>query len=257
MAASATGEQVGALSLVHPLVMVRRLSVSTTHASSPPEVVSRSGHGTTLAQQTRRLHRSLIDAVLATGSIPSVRELADRLGTTEDAIRAELTTLAEADFLALDATGHVSCLYPISTTPTSHVVVIDGQQRSAMCAIDALGIPAMLGQELDIAGRCAVCDRPIKLRVGPGTIMAATPAETMVVARRDEAEPAFAACCPFTVFVCSQDHAEQFVRRITGAHKLPLTVALAHAEEIFGGLFAEEIPASRPRGRRWGQSRDA
>lgn len=210
-----------------------------------------------LAPEATRLHRSLIGAMIATGSVPSTPELADRLETTEDAIRSELATLADADYLALDATGHVSCPYPFSVTPTSHVIVINGQPRSAMCSIDALGIPAMLGQELDIAGRCAVCDRPITLRVGPGTIVAATPPETMVVARRDEAEPAFAACCPFTVFVCGQEHAEQFGRRIAGTHTLPLTEALTHAEEIFGSLLAEEIPASRPRGRRWGQSRDA
>src|SRR5215207_4299686 len=134
-----------------------------------------------------------------------------------------------------------------------HVIDIRGQQRHAMCSIDALGIPAMLGQEMEIAGRCAVCDQAITLRVGPGRIVAVSPSEAVVVARQDEAEPAFAACCPFTVFVCSEEHAEQFMRRIAGAHTLPLSEALTHAEEIFGRLLAEEIPASRPRGRRWAQ----
>ena len=230
--------------------------MSPTRASSPAEAVSVSDHETALAPEARRLHRSLIGAVLATGSVPSVHELADRLGTTEGTIRAGLIALAEADYVALNCGGQVSCLYPFSTTPTSHVIVINGQQRYAMCSIDALGIPAMLDQELDIAGGCAVCGWPITLRVGPGTIVAATPPEAMVVAHRDEAEPAFAACCPFTVFVCDQAHAEQFVHRITGSHTLPLAEALTHAEAIFGGLLAEVIPASRPRGRHWGQSGD-
>lgn len=228
--------------------------VSPHNGSSAGPVVA-SDEAAQLAPEARRLHRSLIEAMLATGSVPLIRELADRLGTTEDAIRAGLVALAQADYLALDGRGLVSCLYPFSTTPTGHVVVINGQQRYAMCSIDALGIPAMLGQELDIAGRCAVCDRPITLRVGPGAIVTVTPPEAMVVARRDEAEPAFAACCPFTVFVCGQDHAEQFVRRVTGTHPLPLSEALMRAEEIFGSLLAEEIPASRPRGRRWEASR--
>jgi len=176
---------------------------------------------------------------------------------TEDAIRSGLAALAETDYLAVDATGHVSCLYPFSTTPTSHVIVINGQPQYAMCSIDALGMPAMLGQALDIAAGCAVCDRPITFRVAPGTIVAATPSEAMVVAHPDEAEPAFATRCPFTVFVCGQGHADQFMRRIAGTQGLPLTEALRHAEEIFGSLLTEVIPASRPRGRRWGQSRDA
>jgi hypothetical protein len=231
--------------------------VSTTHDSPPPEAISDAGPHTALAPEARRLHRSLIEAVIATGSVPSTPELADRLETAEDAIRSELATLAEADYLALDGDGQVSCLYPFSTTPTSHVVFIDGQPRSAMCSIDALGIPAMLGQELDITGGCAVCHRPITLRIAPGTIVSVTPPEAMVVARRDEAEPAFAACCPFTVFVCGPEHAEQFTRRIAGTQTLPLTEALTLAEEIFGGLLAAVIPATRPRGKRWEPSRDA
>lgn len=210
-----------------------------------------------LAPEARRLHRGLVEAALATGSVPSVRELAGRFGAAEESMRAGLATLAAADYLALDGRGQVSCLYPFSTAPTAHGIVIDGRQRYAMCSIDALGIPAMIDQELEITGRCAICDRAIAIRVAPGTILTATPPETRVVARQDEAEPACAACCPFTVFVCSQEHADRFARRIAGTHALSLGEALTHAEDIFGGLLAEDLPASRPRGRRWGQARNA
>jgi hypothetical protein len=71
------------------------------------------------------------------------------------------------------------------------------------------------------------------------------------------AEPAFAACCPYTVFVCGQDHAEQFARRIAGTYGLTLAEALRHGEEIFGELLAEYLPANRARGKRWGSARDA
>jgi hypothetical protein len=231
--------------------------MSATRASSSPEAAGRAGSDAALASEARRHHRRLIDAALATGSVPSVRELADRLETTEDAIRSGLTELAIADYIALDEGGQVSCLYPFSTTPTSHVIVINGQQRYAMCSIDALGIPAMLGQELDIAGRCAVCDRSIRLRVAPGAVVSAEPATAMVVARRDEAEPAFAACCPFTVFVCGQQHAEQFAHRIADTHTLSLAEALTHAEIIFGNLLGEDLPAHRPRGKNWDEPGEA
>jgi hypothetical protein len=213
--------------------------------------------GLLLADHPRRVHRALIDAALTTGNVPSAPELADRLGSSPEAIREALRVLAAADYLALDADGQVTGLYPFSATPTSHVVVIDGQRRFAMCAIDALGVPAMLAAEIAIEGRCAVCDASIALRVRRGAVVSATPPEAMVVARRDEAEPAFAACCPYTVFVCSQEHAEQFARRIAGAHTLTLAEALRHGEKIFAGLLAEDLPANRPRGKSWGPSRDA
>jgi hypothetical protein len=213
--------------------------------------------GMLLADHPRRVHRALIDATLTTGNAPSAPELADQLGSSREAIQEALRVLAAADYLALDDDGQVTCLYPFSATPTSHVVVIDEQRRFAMCAIDALGVPAMLGAEIDIDGRCAVCNASIALRVRRGAVVSITPPEAMVVARRDEAEPAFAACCPYTVFVCGQDHAEQFGRRIAGTHGLTLAEALRHGEEIFGELLAEDLPANRPRGKRWGLSRDA
>jgi hypothetical protein len=126
-----------------------------------------------------------------------------------------------------------------------------------MCAIDALGMPAMLDRELDIAGRCAVCDAPIAARVRPGAIVTVNPAEVMVVARSDETEPAFAACCPFTVFVCGRPHAEQFIRRIAGMHALTLSEALTHGEHIFASLLAEVLPATRPRSKGLAGARDA
>lgn len=210
-----------------------------------------------LEDRHRGVHRALIEGLLTNASVPSAPELADRLGTSTEAVRESLHALAEADYLALDAGERVTCLYPFSATPTSHIVLIEGARRFAMCAIDALGIPAMLDRELDLEACCAVCKTPIVLRVRPGAIASAAPSSAMVVARRDEDEPAFAACCPFTVFVCGQDHAEQFVRRIAGTHALSLGEALTEAEAIFGDLLADSIPANRPRGRRWGERQDA
>jgi hypothetical protein len=225
--------------------------MSSFHTSdTPPEAVSDAADGSRLAEQARRLHRALIAAVLETGSIPASSELVNRLQTSEDAIQVGLHTLAAADYLALDDDGQITCLYPFSATPTPHVVRIKGQRRFAMCAIDALGIPAMLGQNLDIEGRCAICDIPIALSVRPGAVLRVMPATALVVARRDETEPAFTACCPFTVFTCGPQHAAQFLRRISGAHILPLAEALARAEEIFAGLLADALPARRPRGQR-------
>ena len=77
----------------------------------------------------------------------------------------------------------------------------------------------------------------------------------MVVARRDKAAPAFAACCPFMVFARSQEHGDVFGRRVAGTHTLSLPEALTHAEGIFDGLLATDVPASRPRGNRWQQTR--
>ena len=56
-----------------------------------------------------------------------------------------LAELADEDFLTLDADGRISAAYPFSVAPTGVEVELPGGVTvSAMCAIDALGIPAML-----------------------------------------------------------------------------------------------------------------
>ena len=204
-----------------------------------------------MAEPTRRLHRLLVDGVLKTGEVPALETLAARATLPLPDVATRLRALAEGDYLALDGAGQVVCLYPLSPRPTDHVAVIDGERRFAMCAIDLLGLPAMLGRELSLEARCAACDGPIGLRVRPGAVSAAEPSTALVVARRDESEPAFAACCPFTLFACGPPHAEQVADRIAGARVLSLAEALDHAETIFGGLLGATLPAARHRGRRW------
>lgn len=57
----------------------------------------------------------------------------------------------EADAIRLGADGDVAVAYPFSTQPTRHRVrIADRVEVYAMCAIDALGISAMLGQDTRI-----------------------------------------------------------------------------------------------------------
>lgn len=199
----------------------------------------------------RHVHRALLWAFIHQGALPTAEELAADAGIALTDLPAQLRTLAAGDYLAIDAAGRATCLYPFSPTPTPHSVILAGARRHAMCSIDALGIPAMLGQTLQVEGHCAVCNAPITLTVRPGAIETVSPPAAMVAARRDEDEPAFAACCPFTVFVCGPDHATAFARQVKGVAVLSPTSALARAEEIFAGLLAEDLPSSRPRGRTW------
>jgi hypothetical protein len=64
--------------------------------------------------------------------------------------------------------GQVVLAYPWSGTPTAFVTVLaDGRQRWACCAIDALGVPAMLGQPVTVRAGCHHCGEPIELAVTP------------------------------------------------------------------------------------------
>jgi Alkylmercury lyase len=63
---------------------------------------------------------------------------------------------------------HVVLAYPWSGTPTPFVTVLPGgRERWACCAIDALGIPAMLGEPVTIRTACHHCAERLELTVTP------------------------------------------------------------------------------------------
>jgi hypothetical protein len=62
-----------------------------------------------------------------------------------------LAELHDRDVIRLDDRGRIRAAYPFSGVPTVHVVTIDGGPTVfAMCAIDALGMSAMLGRAVQI-----------------------------------------------------------------------------------------------------------
>jgi hypothetical protein len=88
-------------------------------------------------------------------------------------VRAALTRLDEDDLIEI-RDGRVDLAYPFSTTPTPFVVHLSGRgDRYACCAIDALGVAPMLGEQIRIRSRCHHCGEPLDfsadpLGVGPG-----------------------------------------------------------------------------------------
>lgn len=91
------------------------------------------------------LHRAVLRRFLEDGKPPSetwLHETAARLGLDPHDAAAQL---AESDLVHL-ADGEVAVAYPFSGTPTRHKVKLDGHPEVyAVCAVDALGLPAMVG----------------------------------------------------------------------------------------------------------------
>jgi hypothetical protein len=143
----------------------------------------------------------------------------------------------------------VTCLYPFSTLPTPHVVVIGGERRFAMCALDALGVAAMLDQAVTIEGSCAACGTPIRIAVQPDSVAGVEPGGTRVVAKPASDAPAAETCCAFTVFACGPAHAVDLVALWPETSALDLASALAQGTALFAGLLDEALPAKRNRSR--------
>ncbi len=127
---------------------------------------TRTARATRLTPAARTLHLVILRAFADSGRPPSPADLdrnAHPLGVDAAAAMAELVA---GDAVVLDRDGTVLAAYPFSATPTLHrVAVRGGPTVHAMCAVDALGMSAMLARPVTIIGREPDTDRQVVITV--------------------------------------------------------------------------------------------
>lgn len=120
-----------------------------------------------------------------------------------------LAILAQSDAVVLTPLG-IAC-YPFSATPTNVRVRYLDRSCHAMCAIDALAIPCIVGAPAEIEAVCSICRRPLSIRVdptsgSPGRLkdVAITHSDVAVLYTPSSAEHEVCCkqLCPSIVFVC-------------------------------------------------------
>lgn len=188
----------------------------------------------------RAVHQAILRSFAATGHAPEPESL-DAAAAPFSAAAA-LAELAAGDFLCLDRAGRITAAYPFSAAATGHKVQVAGGGRAyAMCAIDALGIAAMLDASVLISSADPVTAEPIKVTVD-GSVSDWRPATAVVFVGRiaDQcAGPSAAICCSYINFFATASGAAAWA----GAHPgidggiLSQARALQVSEQIFGQLL--------------------
>jgi hypothetical protein len=211
-----------------------------------PDPVGRAGRGrrAPAAGGLRAVHQAVLRHFTATGSAPEPEALepaAARYGRTAGQVLAELD---REDFLTLGADGKIRAAYPFSATQTPHRVrITGGAEVWSMCAIDALGIPAMLGQDVVISSRDPVTGEPVTVTAGPDRATVWQPGGTVVyIGSRSCSGPAAAVCCDALNFFTSTASARTWAREhpdVTG-NVAGQSRAEEIARQIFGALLADD-----------------
>jgi hypothetical protein len=183
-----------------------------------PAIAMRAGR---LRGPARQLHQAVLAAFTATGQPLPAADL-DRLirhgGGDPDQVRAELT---QADLLAFTPGGEIRAAYPFSPTPTPiRVSWNGGPDVYAMCAIDALGMSAMLGRPVTITAAEPDTGRAITVAVDGDQARWAP--RTAVVFAGDAGDPGCPSadrCCGYISFFTTGRASRAWARRhpeITG-----------------------------------------
>ncbi|SDU76572.1 alkylmercury lyase family protein [Jiangella alkaliphila] len=183
----------------------------------------------------RAVHQAILRHFAAAGRPPT---RADLDAVTADPARtaAALAELHDLDAVRLDPAGGIVVAYPFSATPTRHRVRIAGRTDvHAMCAIDALGIAPMLGQDTRIDSLDVTTGRAVAVTTAGGRT-SWEPADAVVFVGADTCGGAAAdCCCDYLNFFTSHAAAQAW----TDAHpQIPGQILDQHeAQELAGRVF--------------------
>jgi Alkylmercury lyase len=196
-----------------------------------------------LPEPLRALHRRLLAAFLTHAGSPKLAAAADLATELSLDPNQAMGALAAADLVHRDpASGTISVAYPFSGRPTVHrVELAGGPTVSAMCALDALGIPQMTHRDARIRATDPVSGQPITIESRQGAWQWA-PATTVVLVATAAGGVCGAVadcCCPHINFHTDPQHAQAYLHAHPGmtGELLNQADAVATARRMFGGLL--------------------
>lgn len=122
------------------------------------------GPGAEMLDREVRLH--VFGRAAETGQVPSPAETAAALGRPQPEIEEALRRLGASRVVILaPGTANVWAANPFCAVPSAFRVDANGRTYWGICIWDALGIPAALGADATVTGRCGDCDEELVLEV--------------------------------------------------------------------------------------------
>ena len=203
-----------------------------------------------LTGPARQMHRAMLAAFASTGQPPARSEperLARSLGASPDAVLAEL---AGTDAIAFNSGGDIRAAYPFSPVPTPiQVTWAGGPAAYAMCAIDALGMSAMLGRPVTITAAEPDTGRITTVHAdGSQAYWHPRTAVVFAGSAGDACRPAAECSCGYINFFASRRAVRAWARRhpeVTG-RLLTQQGALGIGIAAFGSLLRAVPPPGAP-----------
>ena len=118
-----------------------------------------------------RVRLAIYEHFITNGCAPLAADLSRSMKVSRDEIDASLHRLAGGRLLILQpASGEIYTCPPFSAVPQAFHVESRGRSWDAICAWEALGIPALLNEDADVQTACGDCGEALTLRVGNGKL---------------------------------------------------------------------------------------
>ncbi len=107
--------------------------------------------------------------------------LAAATSFAEERVQSLLDGLIERGLVVVEpASGRVVGSWGLSLLPTEHRLHIRGRQLYTWCALDAVGIPAALGEDANITSQCHHCGVPVNIEMALGRASHVEPSDVHI-----------------------------------------------------------------------------
>ncbi|CAM4338026.1 alkylmercury lyase family protein [Nocardia ninae] len=186
----------------------------------------------------KAVHQAILRSFVAHGVPPTLGALTEVLTGHSASVAEVLRRLHDGDVLRLDVEGSaIVSAYPFSTAPTPHrAQIAGGATVYTMCAIDALGLAAMLDTDVYITSADPVTGAPITVSIEAEHLLVHPVTTVVFVGGTASRGPSADTCCSYLNFFTDRSGAHAWAAghpEIGGA-----VMDLAEAHELGSRIFA-------------------
>jgi alkylmercury lyase len=133
-----------------------------------------------LTDDDRRLARTVARRLADEGTPLDVARVAEALGRPEPPTEAAITNLP---WVVRDDRDRVIGFWGLTLIETPHRLRVTGRDLFAFCAMDALYLPFLLGETINVASTCPTTGQPITLTVSSEGLRDVSPVSAAVSVR--------------------------------------------------------------------------
>lgn len=139
-----------------------------------------------MSADEQALRKAAFHAIL-TGKAIDRAGLVAVTGFASEKVGALLDGLSERGLAVVEPdSGRLVGSWGLSAVPTDHRLRIQGRELYTWCALDAVGIPAGLGEDARIASHCHLCSAPVDVEMVAGQVAQVVPPDVQIWVVPDE-----------------------------------------------------------------------
>ena len=213
----------------------------------------------TLPPPLRQLHQHILRHFAQHATAPEPQRLREWAKQLDIELSEALDQLVSVDLIEAEpATARLLGAYPFSAIPRGHKAQLAGGPTvEAYCAIDALGIPAMLDRDVVISSRDPDTGQPIRITVTNGQARWRPNEAVVLLGSRPSCGPTACQNCPYITFHSSSTTAAAHLQAADLAGEiLTQPQAMAAGARLFGDLLRPVVESANAASKTGGPTTD-